>query len=266
MDYVKPERFHRLKLPVHKVEAKTPAELFEILPGLRKFFQTLEDGWVEVEEWEPNYNEDKIYTGSSPSGRVTKERGQKAKWRGEHPQDLTRLVKYIYFLYDPDTDLTDEYPDNISARKEAAAHEAGWRRKNGNWPGYVEEIMNFDNEFAVMLILDFLKARKNNTWREMKFLEEELDRFYRIRATDFQQAHEMKLDQASARKLEELEKLKRKFWDAHEDLEAAAADRLLPISPENVFKVLQLPPELTRMRQIRDVSKDPRIDQDKDLQ
>jgi hypothetical protein len=265
MEYIRPERYHRLKFPAHKVTAKTPEELFEFLPGLRRFFQKLDEDWVEVEEWIKEYDDKKNYTGSAPSGKKTRVWNYKAVWRGEHPEDLTRLIKYIYFLYDPETDLFDEYPDNLAARKEAAAHDAGWKRKQGNWPAYVTEIMELDNGLAVFLMVEFLKARKNNIWREIMFLEEELDRNYRIRATDYEKSLQLKLDVSSEQKLETLEKLKRKFWDAHEDLKAAAEDMALPISPENVFKVLNVPPSLQKVRQIRDVPKDPRIDESQDL-
>ena len=221
-----PERFSRLQFPVHKIEAESPADLFKVIPGIRRYFQK-----VDLKE----------------------DRTPSSTYRG--PKGLVNVIRYIVMLYDPDSELIDEFMDDPRLRKEAAAREAGFKRdKDGEWPQEVIDIMDFQDSEVVDWILDYLKTKKNHIWREIVFLEEELDQIYRIRATDFERASKLKLDEESKKKIEQLKQYKKQFYSEHNDLRKATEELLIPVSPENVFIRLNVSEELYKVRQVQDVS------------
>lgn len=163
-------------------------------------------------------------------------------------------------LYDPESDLIDEFFDDPRLRKEAAAREAGFKRKpDGEWPEDVQKILDFEHQEVIDWILDYLKVKKNHIWREIVFLEEELDRMYQIRASDFDRSIKLKLDEESKKKIDQLKVYKKQFYSEHHDLRAATEEQLFPISPENVFIELKIPEELYKVRQVQDVSQITRV-------
>jgi hypothetical protein len=245
-----PERFSRLQFPVHKIKAETPGQLFEAIPGLRRYFQRAENFEDTIKYVIPSKSEDE-----EPKRGTTK--GFRAATYGG-PAGLVKIIVYICFVYDPESDLIDEYPDEPRLRKEAAAREAGFKRgKDGEFDEMVQRIMNFEDKDVVSWILDYLKVKKSNVWREIVFLEEELDNIYRIRATDFDRAIKNKLDEESKKKIEDLKQFYKQFYSEHHDLRKATEEELVPISPENVFKELKIPEEMYKVRQISDVSQPP---------
>jgi hypothetical protein len=230
MSLLQQERFSRLQFPVHKVTAQTPVELFEILPGLRRYFQ-----------------------------RLTNEGD--ACYRGPYADDLVKVIKYIVFVYDPESDLLSEYPDDFRLLKETAAKEAGFKRnKDGEFPLYVQDIIDFKEKQITGFILDYLKVKKNAIWTEIKFIEEELDSMYRSRAKAISEGT-IKADLMNLIKtrIEERENLYKRFYAEHSDLKKATQDDIYPVSPENVFKELKIPPEIWKVRQVKDVSKTPGV-------
>jgi len=248
------ERFTRLQFPVHKIQAKTPTELFNVLPALRRYFQALTKVNLDVVIPHPETNTETKF----------KTEGYKPSFKGLYPEDLTRIIKYIVFVYDPDSDLIDEYPDDYRLLKDAAAKEAGFiRNHDGSWPQYIQDILEFRNSDVVTWILDYFKVKKNQIWQEIRFIDEELDSLYRRRASKLSRSEvdRQEMDLIKLR-LDERENLLKKFYAGHPDLKKASVqDELFPISPENVFKELKIPQEVWAIRQTTDVPKNARIEE-----
>jgi hypothetical protein len=255
------ERHSRLQFPVHKIKAKTPEELFEILPGMRRYFQKLiPDGKRHL------VKDDKENVIKDGDGNPVEVDGYEAHYRGFFPEDLVRIVKFIVFVYDPETDLMQEYEDNFSELKNAAASEAGFRRnKDGEWPLYVQDILQFKEKQVISWIIDYLKVKKNPIWMEIKFVEEELEQLYRTRARAIESG-DIKSDTMRLvnERLELKARLYKQFYAQHNDLKKVSEEELYPVSPENVFKELKVPAEVWQMRQVRDVPKETGVDQAKD--
>lgn len=246
------ERHQRLKIPIHKSDAKTVAAIFKQFPVLRRYFS---DADRTMAVWKTRIKAfDTDDPGTLEQTTDIEEIKASPAWGGEN---MVKVIRYIVFLYDEGTDLTDEFPDDVRLRKEAAAKEAGFRRDpNGNWPGYVSDIMEFKDLAAVDLIMQFLRAQGNAVWRELKMIEEELESIYRQRARlastgDISKNND--LLQVTKLRNDEKEDLIKKFYGAHHDLREATEKDLLPVSPENVFSVMDFPVEYTRITQIRDV-------------
>lgn len=232
------ERFSRLLFPIHKVNAKTGGELFQMFPGLRRFFanvkypETLEDMATMPLEY-----------------RMT--------WT---PQVMVSILKYIVYVYDPESDLVFEYSEDLKLVKEAAAKEAGFHReKNGEWPDWLQKIMNFQDNVVTWWIVDYLKVRKNKVWADIRFAEEEIDFLNRDRAAALLEGRLAKdaMKQVSDRQ-NELQTLYKRFYAQHEDLKKVTEDEMFPITPENVYKELKIPTEFYQVRQVKDVPKEAR--------
>ncbi len=252
MNPVKTERFARLQFPVHKINAKTPLEMFELMPGLRRYFQKMDLETMDI-----------VYPVSDKRPVEGKEsvKGYGASYRGLWPDDLVHIIKYIVLVYDPDSDLISEYPEDMRLLKESAAREAGFRRlANGDWPSYVQDVFEFKEKHVVQWINDYLAIRKNALWKEIKYLDEEIEALYRMRTTALLRG-EVKSDSMVLIKnrLEEREILYRKFYAEHTDLKRNSQDEQYPTTPENVFKNLKIPDHIWKVRQIKDVPKDARI-------
>lgn len=259
------ERFSRLRFPVHKIDASTPEEIFNILPGLRRYFDRVNVLYAD-KHTTITINTYPVDPDDPKGGRIKEEVDVKFKTGeviGIDPasstlptvKDVANLIRYVVFLYDPESDLTDEYPDEIQMRKEAAAREAGWTRNSGgNWPKFVVDIMEFRNANAIDIIIDFLKARKNPTWTQLKFIDEEIDSLYRARAEDLRNG-EVRNEQMNKIKEREAEKerLLKQFYSHHSDLKKVTEEELLPVSPENIFKELKVPETVWKLTQVTDV-------------
>lgn len=227
------ERFSRLRFPVHKIEAQSVAALYKAIPGLKLYFQDADKTYLPI-------------------------------WGNE----LVSVIKYIVFLYDENTDLTDEYPDDTRLRKDAAAKEAGFKRdEQGNWPLRIQDIMDFKDEVARGFILNYMKLNRSQTFSEIKMIEEEELAIQRIRAKNITDGVFSKKDDllgAAKDRREAKELLIKKFYAEHSDLKAATEDELLPVTPENVFKVMNFPRHLTHITQVNDVSENTGVDKSKD--
>lgn len=252
MSTMQQERFSRLQFPVHKVTAKTPEELFVILPGLRRYFQRLvTDGEYEVLVVEADGKTKKVL---AP--------GYQPKYRGIFIDDLVKVIKYIVLVYDPESDILTEYPDDLRLMKEAGAKEAGFKRNpDGEWPLYIQDILDFKEKSVVDWIVDYLKVKKNPIWTQIKFIEEELETLYRQRQAALLRG-EVKADlmKLIKERTDERDSLYKRFYAEHSDLKKATQDELYPVSPENVFKELKIPQEVAKIRQVRDVPKDTGVD------
>jgi len=161
------------------------------------------------------------------------------------------LIKYIVFLYDPNSDLVDEF-ENLQNRKDAAAIEAGYERgKSGDWPSAIMEIMELKNDQARAMILRFLKTIHNHVWTEICLLEQELDVYNAMRMEPLpvdtkKDSAELlaKRDNLMAmceKRVRALELHKLKFYADHDDLREKAEDEF-PITPENAVEMLKMNP------------------------
>jgi len=260
------DRYSRLPYPIHKVTAKTPEELFKLLPGLGRFFQS---------DRHAKYTRAKVKTkketGVDENGKIiwgddeiVTDYYMEPSFRGVHPDDLVKVMKYIMFAYDPETGLLDEYRDDIPLLKDAAARDAGFRRssdKEGDWPEYVKNIIEFREPQVVEWILDYLKVRQNKIWTEIKIIEEELEVINRRRVRSVITGEVKGGDMELARtRRDELETLYARFYANHKDLRKKTQEELFPVTPENVFKELKIPDAVWKVRQTKDVSKNKGVD------
>lgn len=226
-----PERFSRLKFPIHKIEARDLPDLFRQMPGLRRFFQSL------------NRLDD------VPKSNL---------YRDDQGNDHTaKVIKYIVLLYDENSDLVDEYPDDLRLRKEAGAREAGFKRKDGKWPDFLVEIMEMRDRQAIEWMIDYRKTQKSSVFTDIRLIEDEIETINRRRVTELYDSDFSKkndLLEAVQKRRTELENLYKKFWAESRDLKQVGEEILHPVSPENVFKELKLPDEIIKIRQVADVS------------
>ncbi len=232
------ERFSKLKHPVHKITAKTPDELFDQLPGLRRFFQRVT---VDKVTGYP------VSRNKTPEGTV-----------GSHffnlPEDLVKFIKYVVYVYNPDSDLVTDYAD-LRPRKEAAAIEAGWKREpHGDWPPFIEEIFTLKNKIAAQHILDYLKILKSNLWMEIVQLQEDIDYMNDVRMRDRALAIKENYSDKVKDSNDKLQVNIKKFYAEHGDLKNATVKEIFPISPENFYKELEVDEEWLKVRQVADVS------------
>lgn len=174
------------------------------------------------------------------------------KWKEFAP--YTRPVRYkdlcyLIFIYDPNSDLIEEFPE-LPDRKDAAAFEAGFERKDdGDWPEAVNKLMHLEDNKFIPAILRYLKICNNAVWREICATEVELDRMYELRlqpikdegGRDASEIHKKRddLEKMCNRRVANLGMLYKQFFADNDDLMGKTKEELVPISPENVFKIFK---------------------------
>lgn len=100
----------------------------------------------------------------------------KVIYKNKSPQK-NLLIRYIIFLYDPNTDLTREIPD-LKSRKIHAADLAGFKEETD----YLKGIFNCTDEgFLTLLDCFFKEIWHNREYREWQTLAQELDEYTRLR-------------------------------------------------------------------------------------
>jgi hypothetical protein len=166
-----------------------------------------------------------------------------------HPH-LTKVFKYICFLLDPKSDLVEEFPEDLTKRKLAAATEAGFpKNAKGELPQIFQEIVDFKNEKVNQVMVHFLRFMKNNTWRELVTLQFELENYTRKR-WELANKSEPKITEvkgtiALCEQLEEkIQKKMNQLRGDHETLDDSIQEVF--ISPETVFEAI---PELEHVPQ-----------------
>ena len=220
--------FDNPPFPLHEISVTSIKELFNVFPGLERYFSTVGKGDIPM------------------------------------PVEALKFIKYVFFLYHPDSKLTGEYPDDLQLRKEAAAKAAKFNRGGeGEWPEDLQRAMNFGFPVINRLILDFLKVCKNPDWTEMKIIEQEIDSMNRLRVEHTNDPSKVKdLPEQTVKRRDRFDILQKKFFADHSDLKNATVEELFPISPENVFKELEkemeIPLHLKSVSQIKDVDKNTR--------
>lgn len=179
------------------------------------------------------------------------------------------LILYTNYLYDPGSDLIDEFPQDFQQRKFAAAIEAGIKRENDSWPEWFEKAMVFQkvvrskkkpekdseepkydyedvvDEKLVDMTLRFIRLFKNRIWTEICTLEVELERYTRQRWEGLKSASgaedassavtSSKLSQICDSHIAKLNSLYGEFFNGDKDLNKAVLEM---VSPENMDRLL----------------------------
>jgi hypothetical protein len=156
---------------------------------------------------------------------------------------------YLVFIYDPNSDLIEEFPE-IQDRKDAAAVEAGFERKeDGDWPANVKKLMHLEDEKFIIAVLRYLKICKNHIWREICANEIELDRMYQLRlqpikadpGKDESAVHKSRdeLEKMCSRRVDSIGNYYKQFFEDNKDLADKAIEEEYLITPETVFKVIK---------------------------
>lgn len=250
------ERFSKLPIPIHKVNVTSGEELFKIFPALRHYFASyVEPADVEKYLRTPDSDIDFLENGGFQFKDRTQRKLEAELAYCHTGKTLVQIFKYIMFVYDPDSDIIYEYPEDIRLVKDVAAKEAGFKRKsNGEWPNFLQKIMNFEDRIVTQWIMDYLKFRKKKTWTEIKILEEEIDFIQRNRVNSLLGGKVLADSSKLAKERQDELKIQYKiFYAEHRDLEKQVKDDQFPITPENVFKVLNIPDEVWKVRQVKDV-------------
>lgn len=178
--------------------------------------------------------------------------------------DIVKLIKYIWFMYDPNTNLINEFPNDLDKRKEAAAVDAGYEQINGKWPQLVLDIFSMADEEATDLILQFLQSRKNLVWNEWMISENEFHQINKQRLTNIENMDLMAIKRRAELGsfvkdiAERIEDLKDKFF-GDDGVLREKQEILTMVTPENVFKVLNIPDKDYKLNQVNDVLPGTRI-------
>jgi hypothetical protein len=155
-----------------------------------------------------------------------------------------RIMKYIFYLYDENTDLTHEISD-YTKRKEAAAYEAGFRRNtSAQWSEEVKKLFDLSYPSVVDAVLGYLKFQNNNIWQEINVLEHEKEVFTKERLAPIpEEADGMffkrrdELMEMTQKRIDALESLYKRFYSDHDDVKEMNY-KALPVTPENATKVI----------------------------
>jgi len=159
--------------------------------------------------------------------------------------DKEKVIKYICYLYDPNSPLKEFFPD-MQRRKEQSAILAGFSMENEQSKNKAAELMGLKNKGVIVLIDDFLRFVNNRIWSMIVSNEETFYEYQRKllrnveadRDKDLLQALQIKgkimedLDNINAR----LEKYYLKMYAGDEDLVKTITARG-SISPETLANV-----------------------------
>jgi hypothetical protein len=160
-------------------------------------------------------------------------------------QNKDKVIKYICYLYDPNSPLKEFFPD-MSRRKEQAATLSGFDLEDNATKDIVGEMMSLKNKGVVAMIDEFLRFVNSRTWsmivsNEETFYEYQSKLLRSVTAErdkDLLQALQIKgkimedLDNINER----LEKYYLKLYAGDEDLVKTITTRQ-SISPENLGDV-----------------------------
>jgi hypothetical protein len=159
--------------------------------------------------------------------------------------DKEKVIKYICYLYDPNSPLKEFFPD-MQRRKEQSAILAGFSMENEQSKNKAAELMGLKNKGVIVLIDDFLRFVNNRVWSMIVSNEETFYEYQRKllrnveadRDKDLLQALQIKgkimedLDNINAR----LEKYYLKMYAGDEDL-VKTITASGSISPETLANV-----------------------------
>src|SRR6478736_4795949 len=95
--------------------------------------------------------------------------------------DYDKLVLYILYLYSKDSELIQEFENDLKARKDEAAKDAGYQKVGGNWDKELQKVMDIRDNDVHDAIMEFLKMQKHDTWVDIVTTEQELFEFQSMR-------------------------------------------------------------------------------------
>lgn len=166
--------------------------------------------------------------------------------------DCDRLVRFIMFLYDKNTQLVQEFQHDLAERKSEAAKDAGFERKDGKWGVKIQDVMDIKDEDVTAAIMRFLKIQKSHVWTEIIICEQELFDYRVLRfnpvgkgkgegALDDKDVIDStvkkdKLMESCNLRMRELERLYEQFFGDNKDLQAAEFEE--QIKPETAERIL----------------------------
>ena len=87
--------------------------------------------------------------------------------------DCDKLVNYIIFLYSKDSELIQEFENDLQARKDEAAKDAGYPKTGGHWPKELQEVMDIRDADAHEAIMQYLRIQKHDIWTDLQITEQE---------------------------------------------------------------------------------------------
>jgi len=95
--------------------------------------------------------------------------------------DCDKLVNYILFLYSKDSELIREFENDLQARKNEAAKDAGYVKVGGKWDNDLEKVMTIRDYKVHDAIMEFLKMQKHDVFTDIQITEQELFEFQSMR-------------------------------------------------------------------------------------
>lgn len=164
-------------------------------------------------------------------------------------KDWENLTRYIVFLYDKGTDLTFEYTD-LTARKDAAAMEAGYLRTAGKWPKDVQDdVLDIQQRDVHAAIMCYLKIQRSDVWTDIVTTEQELEEFQGLRMTTLKKGKDVTdadifeaakkkdlLMAACDKRVKHLKNRYADFYGDHVDVQASEFEEM--ITPETAMRLL----------------------------
>lgn len=180
--------------------------------------------------------------------------------------DCDKLVNYILWLYHKDSELIQEYQNDLKARKEEAARDAGYTRQTGGtWPDEIRNVMDIRDHEAFDAIMQLLKIQKHNVWLDIVVTEQELFEYQELRFTPVTKKKRRKkkngdsditaeedkaiiestvkkgaLMKACDERIKKLEGLYEQFFADHKDVQEAEFTE--SVTPEKAERILALTP------------------------
>lgn len=163
--------------------------------------------------------------------------------------DWDKLVKYICLMYDPGSDLIQEFQDELKERKEAAAVEAGFEREgSGKWSDSLTRVMTIKDEEVHAATMAFLKIFRRPEYTDIVVTEQEYYEFQALRFKPIDEGGDVYGDakkkdilmEAANKRQERLKILYTGFYGKNTDLIAPEFDE--PIRPETAERILSTSP------------------------
>lgn len=106
---------------------------------------------------------------------------QKAFQKLKSRPDCDKLVNYILYVYHKDSELIREFENDLQARKDEAAKDAGFLKIGGHWDKELQKVMDIRDNDVHDAIMQFLKMQKHDTWMDVCTTEQELFEFQSMR-------------------------------------------------------------------------------------
>jgi len=157
------------------------------------------------------------------------------------------LLRYLLFMYDPETDLRKEIPE-LDKRKKRAAELAGFEKEND----YLKEIFELRDKTTLDFLFVLLtQVFYNRKYREWVTLSQELDEYTKRRMNPVDKGEDAKEEQDEIKALKlkselrvqcqeiqvQLDILDKEIWGDNDDVKAIAT-RSRYLSPENFSGVV----------------------------